>query len=394
MGVLLAATADVVVAGVGRGAVVATKDASYVLVAGEDDDKVVAVACSADGSQVVTASTSKVLRCWVGGEVAGEGLAPRRPSSLAVAAYRGGTCCLAACAGDLVALPLPSLDAAGACLGHTSSVLTNVAVSPDGTRVATCDRNEKVRVSRFPQCAVIETFLLGHTKFVTSCAFLDDARVASCGGDGTVRLWDAASGASRGVARPTLPPVEDAADAAPPPPPADDDASAATAKGDAMATCLAAHASGFVVVGLEGASALFVYRGPGLDDASTVPLPAPPVDVCFHGTRLLALVQRADEAGGLLCDFEPAGATFVPAAAKSAAATALEAAAAAARGALGPVAASAFLQAVEERTHANMLENSNGKPSILKKHALDTKFDSSAFADCSSKLSSKAPRNS
>ena len=150
--------------------------------------------------------------------------------------------------------------------------------------------------------------------------------------------------------------VLNATPAAPPPPPADDDASAATVK-DAMATCLAAHASGAVVVGLEGASALFVYRGPGLDDASTVPLPAPPVDVCFHGTRLLALVQRADEAGGLLCDFEPAGATFVPAAAKSAAATALEAAAAAARGALGPVAAS-------------------------------------AFADCSSKLSSKAPRNS
>jgi tRNA (guanine-N(7)-)-methyltransferase subunit TRM82 len=77
-------------------------------------------------------------------------------------------------------------------LGHTASMLTGVCVSKN--HILTCDRDEKVRVSQFPESTIIEGFLLGHEAYVTSIdTAADDAGtsiVASCGGDGTVRLWN------------------------------------------------------------------------------------------------------------------------------------------------------------------------------------------------------------
>jgi WD40 repeat protein len=77
-------------------------------------------------------------------------------------------------------------------LGHTASMLTGVCVSKN--RILTCDRDEKVRVSQFPESTVIEGFLLGHEAYVTAIDTVADVAgtsiVASCGGDGTVRLWN------------------------------------------------------------------------------------------------------------------------------------------------------------------------------------------------------------
>ena len=77
-------------------------------------------------------------------------------------------------------------------LGHTASMLTGLCVSKN--RILTCDRDEKVRVSQFPESTIIEGFLLGHEAYVTSIdTVVNDAGtsiVASCGADGTVRLWD------------------------------------------------------------------------------------------------------------------------------------------------------------------------------------------------------------
>jgi len=80
-------------------------------------------------------------------------------------------------------------------LGHTASMLTSVKVVRDGgkSRILTSDRDEKVRVTSFPNTFIIEGFLLGHEAFVSSmdAATRDGVtRCATCGGDGTVRLWD------------------------------------------------------------------------------------------------------------------------------------------------------------------------------------------------------------
>ena len=77
-------------------------------------------------------------------------------------------------------------------LGHTASILTGISVL--GNRVVTCDRDEKIKVSRFPEYFTIEGILLGHEAYITA---MDTATaesgmniIATCSGDSTVRLWD------------------------------------------------------------------------------------------------------------------------------------------------------------------------------------------------------------
>lgn len=82
-------------------------------------------------------------------------------------------------------------------LGHTASMLTGLrVVQHDGIwRILTSDRDEKIRVSSFPQTFQIEGFLLGHDAYVSSFDVASVAPiVASCSGDLTLRMWDYVNG--------------------------------------------------------------------------------------------------------------------------------------------------------------------------------------------------------
>lgn len=115
--------------------------------------------------------------------------------------------------GDATAFPVPDAPLSEAddaptkkghrrlLLGHTASILTGLNVAPSldgsgGATILTSDRDEKVRVSRFPQTNVVRGYLLGHTSFVSTMdAVASDrgGKRALCvtgSGDGTVRLWD------------------------------------------------------------------------------------------------------------------------------------------------------------------------------------------------------------
>jgi hypothetical protein len=77
-------------------------------------------------------------------------------------------------------------------LGHTASMLTSVAaavVSANQVYLLTADRDEKIRVTVFPQTYDIHGFLFGHEAFV-SCMAVFDNHCFSCGGDRTLRVWD------------------------------------------------------------------------------------------------------------------------------------------------------------------------------------------------------------
>jgi tRNA (guanine-N(7)-)-methyltransferase subunit TRM82 len=80
-------------------------------------------------------------------------------------------------------------------LGHTASMLTGVQVTTDNGvgRILTSDRDEKIRVSLFPDTHVVDSFLLGHEAFVSSLDVVHKdglTRCATSSGDGTIRLWD------------------------------------------------------------------------------------------------------------------------------------------------------------------------------------------------------------
>ena len=88
-------------------------------------------------------------------------------------------------------------------LGHTASMITDIAIvgnnddSNNNSLLVTSDRDEKIRISRFPESYVLEGFLLGHTAYVTGLTAIAQSSsqsssplVVSCAGDRTLRLWN------------------------------------------------------------------------------------------------------------------------------------------------------------------------------------------------------------
>ena len=134
-----------------------------------------------------------------------------------------GTPCNVIIAGDLsgdaIAFPMPAANAEvktgvtsttrRLLLGHTASMLTGLNIVPTSSwkdnnqqkqLILTADRDEKVRVSYFPETHITCGYLLGHSSFISSMdagiskAESDDqssrALCITGSGDGTVRLWD------------------------------------------------------------------------------------------------------------------------------------------------------------------------------------------------------------
>jgi len=73
-------------------------------------------------------------------------------------------------------------------LGHLSMLL-DIKMPSNGKYVITADRDEKIRVSKFPNSYNINNYCLGHTEFVTSICFLGEDLLLSGSGDGSVRVW-------------------------------------------------------------------------------------------------------------------------------------------------------------------------------------------------------------
>lgn len=100
-------------------------------------------------------------------------------------------------AGDVYAYSLEYRQRHRLLLGHTASMITGVCVRRN--LIFTSDRDEKIRISQFPGTYVIDGFLLGHTAYVTAMDVVPENSpctirlIVSCGGDGTVRFWNADS---------------------------------------------------------------------------------------------------------------------------------------------------------------------------------------------------------
>jgi len=153
-------------------------------------------------------------------------------------------------------------------LGHLSMVL-DVVVSHDDRFVVSADRDEKIRVSRYPNAYNIHTFCLGHQQLVSTMLTVRDDRLVSGGGDATVRLWDFQDG--REVAR------------------------CATSAWDTELKVVSkvSYSYGEVaVIGEQCTSVLLLScSGDDLKHQQTFALSAMPYDMCFRSGKLLVLVN-------------------------------------------------------------------------------------------------------
>ncbi|VDP03441.1 unnamed protein product [Heligmosomoides polygyrus] len=83
----------------------------------------------------------------------------------------------------------------GEPLSSAITMVLDVALSEDGKFLLIADRDEKIRVSRYPEAYVVQSFCLGHSAYVSSVA-LRRGRFFSSGGDGVVHEWAMESGTS------------------------------------------------------------------------------------------------------------------------------------------------------------------------------------------------------
>ena len=93
--------------------------------------------------------------------------------------------------GDISIYDFPSAENRKFLMGHFGTVITDLAFV--GDYLASSDRDEKVFVCQFPKTYLIQSICVGHKQFV-SCVASTDRLLVSGSADGTVRLWEAASG--------------------------------------------------------------------------------------------------------------------------------------------------------------------------------------------------------
>ncbi|KAE8739361.1 hypothetical protein FOCC_FOCC015132 [Frankliniella occidentalis] len=101
-------------------------------------------------------------------------------------------------AGDAVLFSMQELQKEGeVILGHLSMLL-DVIITANGKQILTCDRDEKIRVSHFPNAYNIISYCLGHKEFVSSISLLphNPTLLLSSSGDGTIQLWNYSQGTS------------------------------------------------------------------------------------------------------------------------------------------------------------------------------------------------------
>lgn len=95
----------------------------------------------------------------------------------------------------------PSLNPdATLILGHVS-ILTCHCISRDGKKILSADRDEHIRISRYPDSYVVDRYLFGAEGFV-SALHISELRpevLISGGGEGVLRIWDWTTGRGLGM---------------------------------------------------------------------------------------------------------------------------------------------------------------------------------------------------
>lgn len=163
----------------------------------EDNDYIADIAISSDDKYLasITSSSKQLTICSLPltGKVK-TFIFPRSASKIRFTS-NNSQILVADKSGDVLLYDVSSEESGEKLLGHFS-LLLDVLQSKDERHIITCDRDEKIRVSRFPNTYNIETYCLGHKEFVNHIEFLphNEKYLTSSSGDGTVKCWNYVNG--------------------------------------------------------------------------------------------------------------------------------------------------------------------------------------------------------
>lgn len=93
--------------------------------------------------------------------------------------------------GDVLIYNIKTEDLGTKLLGHLS-LLLDVLQTPDSKFIITSDRDEKIKVSCYPNTYNIQSYCLGHKEFVKNIEILphNEKYLSSTSGDGLIKIWD------------------------------------------------------------------------------------------------------------------------------------------------------------------------------------------------------------
>lgn len=97
--------------------------------------------------------------------------------------------------GDVLIYNVKTENTGTKLLGHLS-LLLDVLQTPDNKFIITSDRDEKIRVSCYPNTYNIQSYCLGHKEFVKNIEILphNEKYLSSTSGDGHIKIWDYVEG--------------------------------------------------------------------------------------------------------------------------------------------------------------------------------------------------------
>lgn len=151
---------------------------------------IVASSVHDNGMYLCCAYSDKTVACW---DLSGDGVqehsykAAKKPTAIVCSNYGFNAALLVSDKfGDVYATDLPAMRKQIKLLGHTASVVTDMLLLPDC--IVTSDRDEKIRITKYPQTSVISSYCLSHTDVVSSLCLSGDL-LLSAGLDHRICAW-------------------------------------------------------------------------------------------------------------------------------------------------------------------------------------------------------------
>lgn len=163
-----------------------------------DDGSILHVSYSQDGAFLVTTATSGVVRIWSMPEAREAVMLDQFQGSVTRAVFTPDAAHLI-CGYNDGRLEVIRIDDGAILVSQAAHAyaINRLQLAPDGTRLLTASDDRLIKLWQFspdpPTLSAGQVFT-GHTMLVNDAALSED-RVASVSNDGTLKLWDATSGA-------------------------------------------------------------------------------------------------------------------------------------------------------------------------------------------------------